>query len=142
MPLDRPALAQALGKTPGASADGVEQPYTLLCRREAGAFQRAAKGGAELLVCCTQESRLFLELNEETAGAPRLEERPEAPAEFQAPAGLEHHLEFAVRQPLESLDALQVDDGRAVNAHEALGIELRLELGQRGAVQPFALARM
>jgi ferredoxin len=76
MPLDRPALAQALGKTPGASADGVEQPFTLLCRREAGAFQRAAKGGDELLVCCTQESRLFLELNEETAGAPRLEERP------------------------------------------------------------------
>jgi ferredoxin len=76
MPLDRPALARALGKTPGASADGVEQPYTLLCRREAGAFQRAAKGGDELLVCCTQESRLFLELNEETAGAPRLEERP------------------------------------------------------------------
>lgn len=76
MPLDRPALAQALGKTPGASADGVEQPYTLLCRREAGAFQRAAKSGDELLVCCTQESRLFLELNDETAGAPKLEERP------------------------------------------------------------------
>lgn len=76
MPLDRPGLAQALAKTPGASADGVEQPYTLLCRREAGAFQRAAKGGDELLVCCTQESRLFLELNDETAGAPKLEERP------------------------------------------------------------------
>jgi ferredoxin len=76
MPLDRPALAQALGRTPGASADGVEQAHTLLCRREAGAFQRAAKGGDELLVCCTQESRLFLELNAETAGAPGLEERP------------------------------------------------------------------
>jgi len=76
MPLDRPALAQALAKTPGASAEGVDQPYTLLCRREAGAFQRAAKGGDELLVCCTQESRLFLELNDETAGAPKLEERP------------------------------------------------------------------
>lgn len=76
MPLDRPALAQALAKTPGASADGVEQPHTLLCRREAGAFQRAAKGGDELLVCCTQESRLFLELNGETTGAPSLEERP------------------------------------------------------------------
>jgi ferredoxin len=76
MPLDRPALAQALAKTPGASAEGVEQPFTLLCRREAGAFQRAAKGGDELLVCCTQESRLFLELNDETAGAPKLEERP------------------------------------------------------------------
>lgn len=76
MPLDRPALARTLAKTPGASADGVEQPFTLLCRREAGAFQRAAKGGDELLVCCTQEARLFLELNAETAGAPGLEERP------------------------------------------------------------------
>ena len=76
MPLDRPALAKALAATPGASADGVEQPYTLLCRREAGAFQRAAKDGDDLLVCCTQESRLFLELNDETVGAPKLQERP------------------------------------------------------------------
>lgn len=76
MPLDRPALAKALTATPGASADGVEQPYTLLCRREAGAFQRAAKDGDDLLVCCTQESRLFLELNDETVGAPKLQERP------------------------------------------------------------------
>ena len=76
MPLDRQALATALAGTPGASAEGIEAPHTLLCRREAGAFQRAAKGGDELLVCCTQESRLFLELNAETAGAPGLEERP------------------------------------------------------------------
>jgi ferredoxin len=76
MPLDRPALAKALAATPGASADGIGQSLTLLCRREAGAFQRAAKDGDDLLVCCTQESRLFLELNDETVGAPKLQERP------------------------------------------------------------------
>jgi ferredoxin len=73
MPLDRPALAQALGRTPGASLDGIAQPHSGLCRREAAAFQRAAiDTGARaepLLVACTQESRLFVELNGQTEGA-------------------------------------------------------------------------
>jgi len=76
MPLTRQALdriAQALGPD---AADGLQAQHTLLCRREAGAFQRAAKGGDELVVACTQESRLFLELNAETEGAPGLAERP------------------------------------------------------------------
>jgi ferredoxin len=47
-----------------------------LCRREAPAFQRAARSGEDLLVACTQESRLFLELAEQTTGAPGLQERP------------------------------------------------------------------
>ncbi len=76
MPLDRPALKAALSQTPGASAEGIDAAHTLLCRREAGAFQRAAKGGEDLLVACTQESRLFLELNEQTEGAPSVRERP------------------------------------------------------------------
>jgi ferredoxin len=80
LPLDAPALSKALAKTPGASTDGLETVHTLLCRREAGAFQRAAKAtgasGDELLVACTQESRLFLELNDETEGAARISERP------------------------------------------------------------------
>ncbi len=80
MPLDAPALSQALGKTAGASTDGLETVHTLLCRREAGAFQRAAKAtaasGDELLVACTQESRLFLELNEQTEGAASVAQRP------------------------------------------------------------------
>ena len=76
MPLDRTAIQAALAKTPGASAEGIDAPHTLLCRREAGAFQRAAKSGDDLLVACTQESRLFLELNEHTEGAAKLEERP------------------------------------------------------------------
>ncbi|HSV69750.1 MAG TPA: 4Fe-4S binding protein [Methylibium sp.] len=73
MPLDGPALTKALGP---AASDGLEFVHTLLCRREAGAFQRAAKSGEELLVGCTQEQRLFLELNDETEGAPRVQERP------------------------------------------------------------------
>ncbi len=80
MALDAPALQQALAKTPGANAEGLDSVHTLLCRREAPAFQRAAKtsgaDGDELLVACTQESRLFLELNEQTEGAASVTERP------------------------------------------------------------------
>ena len=80
MTLDAPALIKALTKTPGASTDGLETVHTLLCRREAAAFQRAAKttgdSGDELLVACTQESRLFLELNEQTEGAASIQQRP------------------------------------------------------------------
>ena len=73
MPLDSAGLIKALG--PDASA-GLDTVHTLLCRREAGSFQRAAKTGDDLLIACTQESRLFLELNEQTAGALRVTERP------------------------------------------------------------------
>jgi len=80
MPLDVRALSRALQQTAAASPDGLEVEHTLLCRREAGAFQRAAKatGAAveELLVACTQEQRLFLELNDQTEGAAALDVRP------------------------------------------------------------------
>ncbi|MGB3068327.1 MAG: 4Fe-4S binding protein [Ottowia sp.] len=76
IPLDRPGLSQALAKTLGASAEGVGDIHSALCRREAPAFQRAAKTGEELLIACTQESRLFLELAEQTEGSPSLAERP------------------------------------------------------------------
>jgi ferredoxin len=80
MTLDALALKRALARTPGAQTDGLDVVHTLLCRREAGAFQRAAKdtagSGDALLVACTQEQRLFLELNDETEGAARVEERP------------------------------------------------------------------
>ncbi|MCM5678868.1 4Fe-4S binding protein [Schlegelella sp. S2-27] len=72
MPLDGPALTKALGADGGAPIP----VHTTLCRREAGAFQRAARSGDDLLVACTQESRLFLELNQETEGAPGVAERP------------------------------------------------------------------
>ena len=73
MPLDAAALAKAL---PADAADGLQTLHSTLCRREAGAFQRAAKSGDDLVVACTQERRLFLELNAETEGAPSTGERP------------------------------------------------------------------
>ncbi len=86
LPLDAPAvdrLRRAIAPTAPAteaSADTLEGPYTLLCRREAAAFQRAAKATAAqaepLLVACTQEARLFLELNDETAGTAPESVRP------------------------------------------------------------------
>ena len=77
MPLDAQALAQALAKTPGASPDGLQSTHSLLCRREAAAFQRAAREeGETLVVACTQEARLFAALNEQTAGARPIAERP------------------------------------------------------------------
>ena len=80
MPLDAPTLSQALSRTPGANPEGLDTLHSVLCRREAPAFQRAAKAtaasGEELLVACTQEQRLFLELNDQTEGAARVSERP------------------------------------------------------------------
>jgi ferredoxin len=72
MPIDGPALARALG----TDASGADAVHSLLCRREAGAFQRAAKSSDALLVACTQESRLFLELAGATEGARSVAERP------------------------------------------------------------------
>jgi len=71
MPLDAASLAKAL-----PTAQIPAQLHQTLCRREAPEFQRAAKSGDDLLVACTQESRLFLELNEQTVGAPSVAERP------------------------------------------------------------------
>ncbi|MBV5345281.1 MAG: 4Fe-4S ferredoxin, partial [Rhodoferax sp.] len=61
MPLQTQKLGQALG-----------EPLTLhttLCRREAGAFQKAIQSGQDVVVACTQERRLFSELAEQTQGA-------------------------------------------------------------------------
>jgi len=43
--------------------------HSLLCRREAGAFQKAIQSGDDVVVACTQETRLFGELAQQTAGA-------------------------------------------------------------------------
>ena len=80
MPLDRPALIKALAQTPGASTEGLDAAHSLLCRREAASFQQSALATGQqaepLLVACTQESRLFVELNEQTAGAAPASVRP------------------------------------------------------------------
>ncbi|TFZ01707.1 4Fe-4S dicluster domain-containing protein [Ramlibacter rhizophilus] len=60
MPLDPKVLGQALGEDLTL--------HSTLCRREAGAFQQALRGGSELVVACTQEQRLFAELAEQTEG--------------------------------------------------------------------------
>ncbi len=61
MPLDPRALGQSLGEE--------LKLHSTLCRREAGAFQQAVKSGADVIVACTQEKRLFAELAENTEGA-------------------------------------------------------------------------
>ncbi|MBU7573722.1 MAG: 4Fe-4S binding protein [Hydrogenophaga sp.] len=50
--------------------------HTTLCRRDAPAFQKACRSKDELVVACTQESRLFTELSEQTEGAVSLDVRP------------------------------------------------------------------
>jgi ferredoxin len=61
MPLQEKILGEALG-------EGLTL-HSSLCRREAGAFQQAVKGGAEVVVACTQEQRLFGEIAQQTEGA-------------------------------------------------------------------------
>jgi ferredoxin len=61
IPLQAQTLGQALGEE--------LKPYTALCRREAGDFQRAVQSGQNVVVACTQEKRLFSELAEQTEGA-------------------------------------------------------------------------
>ena len=50
--------------------------HSTLCRREAGAFQKALLSGEDVVVACTQEKRLFLALAGQTEGAPSIAERP------------------------------------------------------------------
>jgi ferredoxin len=57
-------------KTLGAALDEKLTLHSSLCRREAGAFQQAIKGGGEVIVACTQERRLFAEIAENTEGVP------------------------------------------------------------------------
>jgi len=108
LPLDAPALKAALAETTvagrNASTEGLDQVHTLLCRREAAAFQRAAKStagsGEELIVACTQESRLFLELNEQTEGAASVDVRPIHFVNIRETAGWARH----VGKPLSAQD--------------------------------------
>jgi ferredoxin len=60
MPLDPKAL--------GAVLDETLTLHSTLCRREVGSFEQALAKGDELVVACTQESRLFSEIAEQTPG--------------------------------------------------------------------------
>ena len=68
MPLDPKALGQAL--------DENLTLHTTLCRRDAPAFQKACRSRDDLVVACTQESRLFNELSAQTEAAVDLDVRP------------------------------------------------------------------
>ena len=61
MPLDKASLGAALNETLTL--------HSSLCRREATAFVQALGTGEDLVVACTQESRLFSELASQTPGA-------------------------------------------------------------------------
>ena len=61
LPLQTQALGRALGEE--------LKEHTTLCRREAGAFQRAAQGRETVVVACTQEQTLFADLAQQTEGA-------------------------------------------------------------------------
>ncbi len=61
LPLQTQSLGRALGEA--------LTEHSTLCRREAGAFQRAVQGQDTVVVACTQEQRLFAELAEQTEGA-------------------------------------------------------------------------
>ncbi len=58
MPLDPKALGKAI--------DEELTLHSTLCRREAGAFQKAVQGGQEVVVACTQEQALFTEIAAQT----------------------------------------------------------------------------
>jgi ferredoxin len=55
-------------QTLGAALNESLTLHSALCRREAGAFQKAAQSGDDVVVACTQEKRLFAEVAQQTAG--------------------------------------------------------------------------
>ena len=61
MPLQPRALGEALHENLTL--------HSALCRREAGAFQKAIQSGDDVVVACTQETRLFAELAQQTESA-------------------------------------------------------------------------
>ena len=61
MPLQPQLLGAALNETLSL--------HSALCRREAGAYQKAIQSGDDVIVACTQEKRLFAELGEQTERA-------------------------------------------------------------------------
>jgi ferredoxin len=56
-------------QTLGAALNENLTLHSTLCRREAGAFQKAVQSGDDVVVACTQEKRLFAEVGQQTEGA-------------------------------------------------------------------------
>ncbi len=139
LPLDAPALQRALEKTPGASTDGLGFTHTLLCRREAAYFQRAAKettaNGEELIVACTQETRLFLELNAETEGAAGVQERPIHFVNIRETAGWSHEGRLATPKIAALLAAAQLPAAEPVSTVSYRSAGRCLVIGQAEAAE-------
>jgi ferredoxin len=55
-------------QTLGAALNEKLTLHSALCRREAGAFQKALQSGDDVVVACTQEKRLFAEVGQQTEG--------------------------------------------------------------------------
>ena len=55
-------------QTLGAALNETLTLHSGLCRREAGAFQKAVQSGDDVVVACTQEKRLFAEVGQQTPG--------------------------------------------------------------------------
>ncbi len=55
-------------QTLGAALNENLTLHSALCRREAGAFQKAVQSGDDVVVACTQEKRLFAEVGQQTEG--------------------------------------------------------------------------
>ena len=55
-------------QTLGAALNETLTLHSGLCRREAGAFQKAVQSGDDVVVACTQEKRLFAEVGQQTSG--------------------------------------------------------------------------
>ena len=55
-------------QTLGAALNETLTLHSALCRREAGAFQKAVQSGDDVVVACTQEKRLFAEVGQQTSG--------------------------------------------------------------------------
>jgi ferredoxin len=53
----------------GAALDEELTLHSTLCRREAGAFQKAIQGGDDVIVACTQERKLFTDIAGQTEQA-------------------------------------------------------------------------
>jgi len=139
MPLDAQALSRALQTTASASPDGALPVHTLLCRREAAAFQRAAKAtgasGEELLVACTQERRLFLELNAQTEGAAPVEVRPIRFVNIRETGGWSRDAKLATPKIAALIAAAQLPAAQAVATVSYLSAGRCLILGPAEAAE-------
>ena len=74
---------QTMPPQPQALVAALNETLTLhstLCRREAGAFQKAFQSGEDIVVACTPETRLFAALGQQTEGATRSAEPLQASA--------------------------------------------------------------